>query len=152
MYTGLLHFHSFMRWIALITLVLAVFKAFMNMRDGKTYMDSDKKPFLFAFISAHIQLLLGLILYFISPVVAGGLSDMKAAMADKVLRFWAVEHIAMMILAIVFITVGFSTHKKIQDSKAKFRRVFIFYLVALVLILASIPWPFMQVGQGRGWF
>lgn len=101
---------------------------------------------LFAFISCHIQLLVGLILYAISPKVVFSAESMKNAMS----RFFLVEHTSMMILAIIIISVGYIMAKKVAPEKKAFSRIFWAYLVGLILILASIPWPFM--GYGTSWF
>jgi membrane protein DedA with SNARE-associated domain len=101
---------------------------------------------LFAFISCHIQLLVGLILYAISPKVVFSAESMKNAMS----RFFLVEHTSMMILAIIIISVGYIMAKKVAPEKKAFSRIFWAYLVGLILILASIPWPSM--GYGTSWF
>jgi uncharacterized Tic20 family protein len=152
MYIGLSHFHSLLRWILLILLIASVVKAFMG-RSGKSpFTEGDRKRTLFTLISAHIQLVLGIILYKISPVVKSATDNMGAAMKDTVLRYWAVEHISMMIIAIVLITIGHIKSKKAATDIAKFKALAVWHTIALILILISIPWPFRLVGQGRGWF
>lgn len=150
MYTGLLHLHSALRYIVLILLVFAIIKAFAGWFGKKPYTGADDKLSLFTLISTHTQFLIGLILYFISPIVQSALSDMGSAMKEPTLRFWAVEHITMMLLAVVMITIGRSSSKKMADAIKKHQRVAIFFLIALVLILAAIPWPFSRVP--RPWF
>ncbi len=150
MYTGLLHLHSALRYIVLILLIAAIVQAFAGWFGNKTFTASDKKLALFTLISVHIQLLIGIILYFISPVVQSALADMGAAMRDTQLRFWAVEHIATNIIAIALITIGYSSAKRAYQDKAKFTRIALFYLIGFVLIMSAIPWPFNRVA--RGWF
>jgi hypothetical protein len=115
----------------------------------KQYLPGDKKVALFTLIAAHLQLVVGLILYFVSPIVQTGLADMGAAMKDPGLRFWSVEHISMMLIAIILITVGFSSAKRGKDDETKHKRIAIFYLLALIVIFMAIPWPWSAIS--RGW-
>lgn len=150
MYIGLLHLHSALRYVVVILLVVAIIKAFAGWFGNKSYTEADRKLALFTMISVHLQLVIGLILYFISPVVQSALADMGAAMKDTQLRFWAVEHIATNIVGIILITIGYSTAKRASTDKAKFTRTAIFYLIGFVLIMSAIPWPWSRVD--RGWF
>lgn len=150
MYTGLLHLHSALRYIVVLLLIIAIVKAFIGWFGPKPFTEADRKLSLFALISVHLQLLIGLVLYFISPVVQSALADMGAAMSDPQLRFWAVEHITTNIIGIVLITVGYSTAKRASQDKSKFMRVALFYLIGFVLIMSAIPWPFSRVP--RPWF
>jgi len=146
MYNGLLHAHSGLRWIVLILLVLALVQAVSGWMNKKDFTEGNRKVALFALIFTHIQLLIGLVLYFISPKVA----FVEGFMQNDVYRFYAVEHLSLMLLAIILITVGFSTAKKAGESILKHKKIAIFYGIGLVLILAGIPWPFR--GLGAGWF
>lgn len=136
MYTFLLKSHSGFRYIVLLLVWLAIVRAFVGWLGNKPYTEADRKFNLFALISAHIQLLLGLIVYFFSPFVKMG--DMATAMKDATLRYWTVEHSVMMIFAVVLITVGHSKAKKAQEALLKHRTVAIFYTLALLLVLAAI--------------
>lgn len=146
MYNGLLHAHSGLRWLALLFLILALVKGISGWMGQKEYTEGDRKMALFALIFTHIQLLLGLALYFISPKVTFEAGFMKNALT----RFYSVEHIVMMILAIILITIGYSTAKRAADGLAKHKKIVIFYGIGLLIILAAIPWPFR--GLGAGWF
>ncbi|MDF9795108.1 putative membrane protein [Catalinimonas alkaloidigena] len=150
MYTGLLHLHSTLRYIVLILLVIAVIKALINWQKNKDFKSGDKKIYLFTLIATHVQLLIGLILYFVSPIVDQVYADFGAAMKNAMLRFWGVEHFVVMLIAIILITIGYSSSKKAAEAVTKHKRVAIFYLIGLVLILISIPWPFSSVA--RPWF
>ncbi|WP_018127742.1 hypothetical protein [Balneola vulgaris] len=146
MYNGLLHAHSGLRWVVLVLLVLAIIKAFSGWFGKKEYTAGDKKIALFALIATHIQLLLGLGLYFISPKV----SFAEGAIQNEIYRFYTVEHMSMMIIAIIIITLGFSLAKRTTEGTAKFRKTALFYTLGLLIILSSIPWPFTV--DGAGWF
>lgn len=150
MYNGLLHAHSGLRYIVIALLLVAIVQAFVGWFGRKPFTEGNRKVALFALISVHVQLIIGLILYFISPVVQVALADMGAAMQDTTLRFWAVEHITTMIIGIVLITIGYSTAKRAATDKAKFTRVALFYLIGFVIIISTIPWPWSRVA--RGWF
>jgi len=146
MYEGLKHAHSGIRWIFLALLIYAIVNAFTKWRGNKAYTESDRKIGLFTFITSHIQLLLGLGLYFISPKV-GSMS--KEVMKNATTRFFTVEHISMMILAIVLISIGYISAKKAVDGSQKFKKTFIFFLIALIIVLVAIPWP---PKHGAAWF
>lgn len=146
MYTGLLHAHSGLRWIVLVLIVWALIKAISGWTNKKDYQKSDRLSALLALIFTHIQLLIGLGLYFISPKV----SFESGVMESTLLRFYTVEHITMMIIAIALITFGFSSAKRMEASLAKHKRVAVTYGIGLLIIIASIPWPFR--GLGTGWF
>ena len=139
MYTGLQHTHSGLAYLALLALVLVIIWALVGALSGREFQEKDRKIALIAFILCHIQLLVGLILYFVSPLgfslLAGG-----GAMADATARLTALEHPLINIVAIVLISVGYIRSKKLESSTAKFRSIYMMYAIGLVLILSRIPW------------
>jgi predicted acyltransferase len=139
MYTGLQHTHSGLAYLALLALVLVIIWALVGALSGREFQEKDRKIALIAFILCHIQLLVGLILYFVSPIGFSLLSG-GGAMADATARLTALEHPAINILAIVLISVGFIRAKKLESSKAKFRSIYMMYALGLLLILSRIPW------------
>ena len=152
MYEILLRSHSGLRWVVLALLVGAIVKSVMGMNSGKKFEGIDNKLSLFAMISVHIQLLLGLGLYFISPFVKAAMEmGMGEAMKDSVMRFWLVEHLFGMLIGITLITIGRIASKKASDDKAKFKKVAVYFALGLLAILITIPWPFREL-VGRGWF
>ena len=146
MYTILQHAHSGLRWLVLALLVIAVARASRRWRARLPYEAGDRKLYMFTMISVHLQLLLGLILYFISPMV----QFTGEAMKNSVTRFYTVEHIFLMLIAIALITIGHVRGKKKAPDASSHRNVFTFFLIGLILILIGIPWPFR--GLGAGWF
>lgn len=146
MYTGLLHAHSGLRWIVLVLIVWALYKSISGWAGNKEYQKSDRLSALLAMIFTHIQLLIGLVLYFISPNV----TFQEGVMQNPLFRFFTVEHFAMMIIAIALITVGFSTAKRATEAVQKHKKVTIYYGIGLLIMIAAIPWPFR--GLGTGWF
>jgi hypothetical protein len=145
-YSIFVHIHSGLRWFVLIFILLAIIKSAINL-SGKSSVDQKASIFnLLALIVMHLQLFFGLVLYFISNKVVFSASSMK----DSLLRFFLVEHIALMIIAVILITLGYMKFKRAADFPKKNKVLLIYYLIALVVILAAIPWPFR--GLGAGWF
>ena len=141
MYETILVVHSYLAYIVLIVLFLAVANAIMGWVGNKIFtMEKDLRLSLFALIFVHIQLLVGLLIYFISP---NGLQAVKAlgmGGLNSASRLLAVEHPFINIIAVVLITIGWSRHKKFMEGRKKFKSITIFYGLGLVLILSRIPW------------
>jgi hypothetical protein len=136
MYNGLLHLHNLLRWVILILLIVTIVQSFAA-KSGKP-AGGLKKTSLFLLIAAHINFLIGLYQYFAG---AWGyktiqLNGMSEVMKNSVLRFWAVEHITAMLIAIILITIARGKVKKSLYASASW-----LYVIALILILVSIPWP-----------
>lgn len=140
MYPGLQHMHSYVAYLALIVLIIAAVNALMKFSSKAEFKDSDKKLSLFGLIFTHIQLLVGLILYFVSPKVKVFTMSMGEIMKDSNLRLYAIEHPFINIVAVILITIGFSKHKKATTSTGKFKSIAILYTIGLLLILSRIPW------------
>lgn len=141
---GLLHLHNFLRWIVLLFLLLTIVRSMLGMANSTTFTSGDRKTALFLMISADVQLLLGLALYYFkgwfTVLTSGG-----DVMANKYNRFFAVEHLAGMLVAIILIHLGYAATKKAIADKAKHKKLFWFTLIAFVLVLATIPWPFREL-------
>ncbi|NNM95972.1 MAG: cytochrome B [Bacteroidia bacterium] len=146
MYGIILVIHSLLRWAILILLLACIIKSLTGMISKRAFTASDNKISLFLMISAHTQLLVAILLYFISPFVQFGAEAMK----DPEKRFFTMEHTTMMLLAIILITMGRILGKKAASDKGKFRRLFWFNIIALLIIFMAIPWPFAQIS--RPWF
>ena len=147
-----LFLHSLLRWAILILLLAAIFKSFSGMRSGRAFTQGDRKLGLFLLITAHTTLLLGLVLWFFGAFGLAFVRDqgMGAVMKNAVMRYWVVEHFFGMAVAIVLITIGHGVAKKSIPDASKFRRAFWLFLLALIIILVTIPWPF-RAGVGRPW-
>lgn len=130
--------------MVLIFLVLAILDAIMAITSEKPYAKTSKLFALITLISAHIQLLLGLVLYFIGDKGFKVITSVDGFMSIAPARFFAMEHISGMILAIALITVGYSKAKKTEMAKKKYSTILLFYGISLLLIFAMIPWPFMK--------
>ncbi len=146
--------HSLLRYIILALCLVVIYRSYLGFTRKQLFSIQDNKMSLFLLISTHTMLLIGLVQYFIG---ANGykliqLNGMKAVMKDATSRFYAVEHIFVMLLAIVLIHLGRQATKKLIPDVQKHKKLFLYTLIALILILSRIPWPFMQAGAGRGWF
>lgn len=143
----MLHAHSGLRWLALILIIYAIFNALTAIKQGRDFEKKDKMIGLFTLISFHTQLLIGLILFFTSAKVV----FVSGFMKETILRFFAIEHPLMMLISIALVTIGYSKSKKETSSRLKFRKILVFYTIALVVLLAGIPWPFREA-LAAGWF
>ncbi|MFV8351413.1 hypothetical protein ACNQGB_09785 [Flavobacterium sp. XS1P32] len=140
MYNFIQKFHSGWAYLALLILVIAVVNSLIGMSSKKEFTLKDRKIALSALIAIHIQFLVGIILYFVSP---NGLQMIKAVGMGGLTtesRLLALEHPLINIIAITLITIGWSKHKKLLTSESKFKTFSIFYGLGLVLILSRIPW------------
>lgn len=154
METGLLHLHNLLRWVVLILLLISIFKSYTGGSSNRAFSPGDRKTWLFTMIAAHITLLLGLYQWLIGRY--GLLSYVKpegsSMMKDPFLRFFQVEHPVSMLLAIVFITLGYGMSKKPVEDGVKFKKALRYFILALILILAAVPWPFRGDIIGRPLF
>ena len=141
MYTALLHTHNMFRWLVLVTLVLAVAFAFAGWFNKREWSKKDNTTGLLLTIFVDIQFLVGIVLYaFVSPVTKAAFNDFGAAMKNSDLRFYAVEHILLMVIALILVHIGRAKTKKAIGHWKKHRAATILYGIALLLILAAIPW------------
>ncbi|HTL82213.1 MAG TPA: cytochrome B [Bacteroidia bacterium] len=144
------HVHSALRWVLLIFLLITIFKSMSGWLGKKTFTSSDRKLAVTTVIFAHLQLIIGLILYFQGKWYQS--IDTTDEMMKSVHRFFGMEHVTMMLLAIIFITVGSASSKRASSDTRKHKRIFVWFLISLVVILAAIPWPFMAKFANLNWF
>lgn len=143
MYGVVLMVHSLLRWLVLIVLAARALRGAQAGISGEVYGALDRRLSLAAIVLVDLQVLLGFALYFgLSPKAAAALADFGAAMKDPVLRFWAVEHLTSMLLALVAIHVGHAVGKRAATPAAGHRAGAIGAGLALALVLAGIPWAF----------
>ena len=141
MYSVLKTIHSYWAYLALLILVIAVVNALIGMSSKKAFVAKDLRLSLFGLIFAHIQLLIGLVLYFVSPwFEQWSTLGMGGVMKDAQTRLYLLEHPFTNIIAIVLITMGWSMHKRQTQDAKKFSRIGIFYTLGLLLLLSRIPW------------
>ena len=136
MYHFIQKLHSGWAYLALLLLLFAVINAVIGLTSKKEFTAKDRKISLFALIGTHTQLLIGLILYFVSPLG----KDSFGQMSNAALRLTSLEHPLINLIAIILITIGWSKHKKLINSEAKHKTFAIYYGLGLILILSRIPW------------
>jgi hypothetical protein len=127
-----------MAYLVLLGLIVSIVFAFMGMSGNKPFTDKDRKRGLLGLIPAHLQWVIGAILYFISPKGIDWATQGFMKVSEQ--RFYVLEHPLTMIIAVVLITVGYARSKRLRDDKKRFSSIAIFYTIALILILARIPW------------
>lgn len=141
MYTGFLHLHDTLRWLLLLSLVTTLVKYLIGWLGGLHWKKTDNLMGVVFTSIMDLQLLVGIVLYFfLSPITGAALEDFGAAMKNADLRFYAVEHSLMMIVAVALVHIGRAKSKKAATDAAKFKTAILFYTLALVVILAAIPW------------
>lgn len=145
--TAITHIHSFAAWTLLLLLLISSVAAIVKRRREGTYGQGDKNLFLITMILSHVQLILGFVLFFTSQKVV--FSDQT--MSEAIYRFFTVEHPVLMIIAVILITVGYSKSRKAAEDRLKFKRIYVYYLIGLAVILLRFPYKYLSV-IGQGWF
>ena len=145
MYPYLLAIHSLTRWFVFLSLLYAIYRSYRGWLGNKAYTNLENQVRHWSATFAHVQLVLGLWLYYISPITNYFLHHFKEATHERELRFFGMEHISMMLLGIIIITISSILSKRKQADKQKFRTLAIGYTIALLVILSSVPWPFSPV-------
>ncbi|HQF47937.1 hypothetical protein C3L50_08135 [Flavobacterium alvei] len=135
MYEIIQKLHSGWAYLAVLLVVIAVINSIIGLVSKKEYKDTDKKIGLYALGAIHTQVVIGILVYFVSPLGLSGFS-----MSDSALRLTSMEHPLMNIIGIVLMTIGWVKHKKQESSESKFKTVTIYYGLGLLLILSRIPW------------
>lgn len=141
MYNTVQFIHSYWAYLVLLVLIVASVNALVGYFSNKEYGATNFRIALFTLIVSHIQLLIGIVLYFTAPWI-DVLQErgMGEVMKDSTSRLYLVEHPLIMLIAVALITIGYSKHKKKLTSKPKFKLLAIFYTIALILMLSRIPW------------
>src|ERR1043165_7100858 len=142
MYSVLLTIHSLVRWLVLISLLIAIYRAYKGWRRNEQFTKFDNVIRIATVTTSHVQLVLGISLYCISPVVRYFLNYFKTAVHEREVRFFGMEHITMMVIAILLITVGSAKAKRQTTDKQRYKTMAIWFTIALVVIFSSVPWQF----------
>jgi hypothetical protein len=142
MYSLLLATHSLVRWLVLLSLLVAIFQAYKGWFGHKPFSKFDNIIRSTTATIAHVQFVLGIVLYCISPMVRYFLAWFKTAVHQREIRFFGMEHITMMLIAVVLITIGSMKAKRQPTDQQRFKTMAIWFTIALIIILASIPWQF----------
>ncbi|NRF37497.1 hypothetical protein HQN83_02155 [Pedobacter sp. LMG 31643] len=142
MYSTILALHSLVRWFVLVSLLFAIFRAFSGCFSSRKFSRLDNAIRHWTATIAHVQLIFGLVLYFISPIVNYFLHNFSDAVHRREIRFFGMEHSLMMMTAVVVITIGSAKAKRKQTDLEKFKTMALWYGIGLLIILSSIPWAF----------
>ncbi len=148
MYNTFLILHNLLRWVVLISGILTIYGAYMGWKKNQVFSSSLATTTKVWIYSISLQFVVGLVLYvFLSPVVAAAMADMKAAMHDRSLRFWSVEHTTMMIAGIAIAHIGYAKSRRASSNSKRHRILFMYTLVALLIILIAIPFGIINEGR-----
>jgi len=138
MYIGFKHLHSFSAYLTLAFLIIAIVMAIYSVRKNLTFSSKNKTIAILALVGTHLQMVFGLVLYFVSPL---GISNFSGEMMkNSTSRLYGLEHPMMMLIAIILITIGYSKSKKATEDRLKFKNIAIYFSIGLVFILSRIPW------------
>lgn len=141
MYTGFLHLHDGLRWLILLAFIITLIKYVAGWLGEQPWKKVDNMLGVILTALMDLQLIAGVVLYFfLSPITKLAMSDFRGAMKDPDLRFYAVEHLAMMLIAVVLVHIGRAKSKKVVFNKDKFKTGAIYFLIAFAVILLAIPW------------
>ncbi len=142
MYPAALLVHSWLRWAVLLFALVAIARAIAGAARRRSWGPADDRAGKLFVISLDVQMVLGLVLYFLlSPITRAALGDFGGAMQNSAMRYWAVEHVFGMVIGVVLAHRGVMRVRSISDPVRKHRVAAVFFILALVVILASIPWP-----------
>ncbi|MFT3948927.1 MAG: hypothetical protein QM763_18325 [Agriterribacter sp.] len=147
MYSTLLSLHSLVRWLVLASLLFAIFRAYNGWLSKKVFSKFDNSVRHWTATIAHIQIAIGLLLYFVSPIIDYFLHNYNEAVHQREIRFFGMEHSLMMLTAIVIITIGSAKAKRKPTDTEKFKTMAIWFSIALLIILAMIPWTFSPLAS-----
>lgn len=151
MYPQLLFFHSVFRWLVLAALVYSVYRAARGYRAKLAFTKTDNSLRHWTATLAHIQLMLGLVLYFTSPVTGYFLKHTKDALDNPDTTFFGIIHITLMVVSVLILTIGSALAKRQENDTDKFRTWLIWFSVALLVIFIAIPWPFSPLANRPYW-
>ena len=148
MYSVTLLVHSYLRWVVIVLAAVVVIRSFAGWFGGRPWVPGDEAASKWCTIVLDIQLLIGLLLYLgISPLTRAAFSDFGAAMGDRVLRYWAVEHLFGMLIGVALIHIGRARARRAPVGPPRHRVTAIFFTLGLLAILVSIPWPGLPTGR-----
>jgi len=142
MYAFILALHSLIRWFVLASLLFALYRAYAGWLGNKVYSKFDDRVQVITATIAHIQLTVGLWLYFISPIANYFISHFKEVVHERQIRFFGMEHVTMMLIGITLITIASAKAKRKTTDQEKFKTIAIWLTIALLVILSSVPWSF----------
>lgn len=147
MYQTLLNVHSFMRWLVLVSLFYSIFIAYRGYSQKLSFTKKDNLLRHWTATIAHIQLLFGILVYLQSPIVKYFWRNYKEEFQNLDASFFGIIHIFLMLVAIIFITIGSALAKRKTIDEQKFKTMLVWFSIALVIIFIAIPWPFSPLAN-----
>lgn len=147
MYSTLIFFHSLTRWFVVISLIYAIYRAYTGYKFRKTFSKTDNSVRHWTATIAHVQLIIGILVYTQSPSIKYFWKHTKEAFQNWDVTFYGLIHALLMLLAIVLITIGSAKSKRMNSDSDKFRTMFTWFLIAFILIFSAIPWPFSPLSN-----
>jgi len=145
--TAISHIHSLFAWTLMILVIISIISSLIRAGKASSFKNPLKGIYLLTMILIHLQAILGILLYFTSSKVVFS----EHTMSETSLRFFALEHPLLMIIAAILVTMGYTRAKRVDSIRTKFKSIFIYYLVAFILILIRFPWQYLS-SIGKGWF
>ncbi|KQS92313.1 hypothetical protein [Chryseobacterium sp. Leaf394] len=147
MYQTLTFLHSIFRWLVLLSLLYSIFRAYQGYFSDKIFSKTDDSVRHWTATIAHIQLVLGITLYSQSPIIKYFWKNFTEARESFDLFFFGLIHISLMLISIILITIGSSISKRKTDYREKYKKLLIYFVIALVIIFIAIPWPFSPLAN-----
>ncbi|MFM9945683.1 MAG: hypothetical protein ACKVQB_10675 [Bacteroidia bacterium] len=147
--TGLHHLHNFLRWGVILAGLWAIYLAYTGVNKKRNWDAKDNKAGMWFILFCHLQLVIGFALYF----YLGQYNLLSGdGMKNAVNRYWGMEHLFGMVIGVALIQYGRIASKKATNDIIKHKKALIWFTVGLLIILINIPWPWRELGIGRGWF
>ncbi len=147
MYQAFTFYHSTVRWLVLASLIYAIFRAYRGYRSNAVFSKTDNAVRHWTATIAHVQLMLGLVLYFQSPLIKYFFANFKETVWKLDFSFFGLLHSLMMLLAVVVLTIGSALAKRKTNDRDKFKTMLLWFSLSLLLIFIAIPWPFSPLAQ-----
>jgi hypothetical protein len=147
MYQTLTFYHNTMRWLVLASLLYAIYRAYKGYVSKSAFSKIDNAVRHWTATIAHIQLMIGIVFYFQSPVIKYFMSDFKEAVKDFNTVFFGLIHGSLMLIAVTVLTIGSAKAKRIKTDREKFKTMLVWFLIALIIIFIAIPWPFSPLAK-----
>ncbi|WP_430401825.1 hypothetical protein [Fluviicola sp.] len=147
MYSTLIFLHSLTRWFVVISLVYAIYRAYSGFKSKKTFSKADNSIRHWTATIAHVQLIIGILVYTQSPGIKYFWKQPKVALQNWDVTFYSLIHALLMLLAIVVLTIGSAKAKRMQTDSDKFRTMLIWFAIAFIIIFCAVPWPFSPLSN-----
>ena len=147
MYSTLIFLHSLFRWLVVISLIYAIYRAYVGFKAQKPFSKADNSIRHWTATIAHVQLIIGILVYTQSPSIKYFWKHTKEAFQNWDVTFYSLVHVLMMLLAIVVLTIGSAKAKRMETDSDKFKTMLLWFFIAFLLIFMAVPWPFSPLSN-----